>query len=146
MLNELQCKECGASPRGMKLCHDMFDDLLGIKYRSDGEAYRLAVACYTFQHPESHSGAAWWFAYFYLDALYHQNLSSPDAREIAHKRYGEEQTQLPQDSPLLANRPKWSTDIADFTANVLASPDEAALYWAHSIIKDAKGLIPTEQS
>ncbi len=141
MLEGLQCEECGAIPRGMKLCHDMFDDLLGIKYRGDGEAYRLAVACYTFQHPRSHSSAAWWFAYFYLEALYHRQLTSQEAREVAHSRYENKTSNLPEESPLLHNAPTWSATISDFTANVLEAPLDAALKWSYAILQDAESYI-----
>lgn len=138
MLSGLRCVECGALPRGMKLCHDLFDELLGIKYREDGEAYRLAVACYTFQHPRSHSAKAWWYACYYLDAFVSQGLSSKAAREQGRQHYEQIQGDTPKPSPLLLVdiRPVWQQTIADFSAQVLASPFVAAKSWAFSMMED----------
>lgn len=130
MLQDLHCKECGAAPRGMKLCHDLFDDLLGIKYSGTGEAYRLALACYTFQHPKSHSPRAWSFARRYLEAVVVHGIHPRHAKEHAQILFDQapdEETYSPlQDQPSLP----WTRTISDYNSHFLNDPLEDAITWA----------------
>ncbi len=136
MFKELHCKECGAAPKGMKQCHELFDDLLGIKYLGDGEAYRLAVACYTFQHPHSHSAKAWHYAHAYLTAFVHDNLPSKQARQEANATlHTLNPEKLELESPLLHQEIPWPHSILDFSNEVQRTPIEAAETWAHSLLQ-----------
>lgn len=141
MLDVLICKECGARPRGMKLCHDLFDDLLGIKYSGNGYGYRLALTCYTFQHPQSHTASAWTFAKYYLESVVHYTVAPSEAKEHAQVRFdaasNKEETQLRDASSIT-----WTRTIADFTGHFLQDPLQEAIDWAHTILQDYEKLYP----
>lgn len=135
MFKELTCNECGAAPKGMKQCHELFDDLLGIKYLGDGEAYRLAIACYTFQHPHSHTSKAWHYAHAYLSALVHDNLPSKQARQEANQNMeSRNPAMLDRPPPHLHHRIPWSQNIVNFSNEVQKTPTETALTWARSLL------------
>lgn len=134
MLDALKCQECGAT-RGMKLCHELFDDLLGIKYVGNGAAYRLALACYTFQHPKSHTKLSWWFARRYLEAIVLHDIEPHKAKEFAQGVYDQEEDALPE-VPIKELPPlPWERTIAEFTGHqFLVDPLDEAIAWAHSLI------------
>lgn len=130
MLDVLTCKECGAAPRGMKLCHDLFDDLLGMKYLGNGEAYRIAVACYTFQHPATQPPKAWRYAHDMLIQLVDQKRSLKEAYERA-----EESATPSTAQPPIPPATIWKLTIMDFADHLMQDPTTFARQRAASLLQ-----------
>jgi len=135
MLNA-KCPECGAAPRGMKLCHDLFDDLLGMKYLGNGEAYRIAVACYTFQHPATQPPKAWYYARDMLRQLVREGRSLKEAYEQA-----EEIAQPRQDRPAIPPPEIWQVTIMDFAEHLMQEPTAFAMTWAASLLESYEAYL-----
>jgi len=132
----MNCSECGAKIKGMRFCYNLFDEHVRLKYTGDGKSYPVMMACYTLQHPQSHSLKAWIFAKRKLKLLVEEQISSMKADEVVESSLDSADLEYAQKQiDALANH-RWSMTIVDFAEHAFPDPLSTAREWGRKILAE----------